>query len=277
MTTSRFDFTFKAEEGYAYTPFTNGVAVGYVITAPNGKREIVFLNPSGGTDDGFADIAIYQGELDPDVTVDDDGFLADEKIYDPQAMTYIAPFDYDTTADALARIDLAKMSIGAEPTAEELELRTAEYIGRLKRNTDRDGPEDFMARERRESHHGDLLDLELVARWLHLYGVPATVEHAGGNSAVVTIAGGRVTLGPGWFEGTAIRWRAFAGTDDAVLSLASSPGGIRAQWTELETAWMAINILTSRAVFTYADDGAGARRPAKAAPSGPAITAPINH
>lgn len=270
---NRFDFTITTDEGYTYRPFTNGHAVGFIATAPNGKREFLFLNPSGATDDGFADIAVYHGEVDEDVTVDADGYIDDDAIFDSEAQLFFCPFDVDTTADALARLDLATMSIGAEPTAEELSLRTAEYVGRLKRDKEQDGPLDFMARDRRASHDvGVLLDLQLTASWLRLYGVPAEVEHTGGNNALLTVAGGKVNLGPGWFEGTAANWRAFAGTDDAYLTTDDDDptSSVRVCWTELETAWMAINMLTGRPVFTYH----GLRREvAKPVPLGAPITA----
>ena len=47
--------------GVTYRPWTNGYAVGFEVTSPDGKKEYVYLNPSSETDDGKPDVFLYHG------------------------------------------------------------------------------------------------------------------------------------------------------------------------------------------------------------------------
>lgn len=62
-----FDFTVTdPDSGVTYTPWTNGAAVGYRMTSPDGRTEYFYLNPSGGSDDSVPTVFVYQGtEGDP--------------------------------------------------------------------------------------------------------------------------------------------------------------------------------------------------------------------
>lgn len=269
---NRFDFTITTDEGYTYRPFTNGHAVGFIVSAPNGKREFLFLNPSGATDNGFADVAVYLGEVDADVVADDDGYVDDDAIYDPQAMTFISPFDVDTTADTLARKDMARMCIGAEPTPEEIALRAAEHADYLTLEIEGLDTLPESVKRTREAHEGEeILDMDRVMRWLHLYGVPAHIEHGGGNIALL-IADGRVSIGPGWYEGPH-RTSPHAGTGDCYLTTDEDDDDatVNVHYGELETAWSAMNMLAGRPVFTT--DGTGRRQVVKPTRVGLPITA----
>lgn len=263
------EFTFRADEGYEYRPFTDGVQVGFVVTAPNGTRQAILLRPCRQTDNGFASVNVTLADVDTDADID-----PKSKTYleTAQSMAWVDLFTDEVTADTLARGDLQTMAIGAEPTAEEIRLRAAEHLDRIR--MDRYGLKglNFIEVEERSKHDGEVLDLGRVGEWLRLYGVNAGVEHGGGNVSVFSVDGGRVTLGPGWYEGTALNRRAYAATDDAYLTTSEDDpdASFRAQWSELETAWMAINILTGKPVYTF--DGPR-RRPAKAEPVGPPITA----
>jgi hypothetical protein len=56
-----------SEDGATYTPWTNGWSVGYHVTFNDDRpAEYLYLNPSGGSDDGVDCAFIYQGtEGDP--------------------------------------------------------------------------------------------------------------------------------------------------------------------------------------------------------------------
>lgn len=50
--TDDFDFTATSEEGATFTPWTDGWAVGFKVTAKDQPDRYVYLNPSGGSDTG---------------------------------------------------------------------------------------------------------------------------------------------------------------------------------------------------------------------------------
>lgn len=261
-----FNFTATTTLGYQYTPYTDGHAVGYVVTAPGGNRQVILLNPGDETENGFASVDVNISEI-----VSDGDPTTDEHLDKGDSQSWISLFDDATTADALARDDLRMMSIGDTPTAAEITLRAAEYADRIEH--DRDGTKglDFIAIEHRANHEGYLLDLDRIVQWLRLYGVESEIEqNAGGNTALLNIDGGKVTFGPAWLEftGTAMNrtWRAWAGTDDSYLTTGEDDPAAsisNAGWSELETAWMAINMLTGQSPWQY--DG-NRRTIAKATP-----------
>jgi hypothetical protein len=59
--TPSFDFTITdADSETTYTPWTDGWAVGFKCER-NGKVEYIYLNPSGGSDDGVPTVFAYVG------------------------------------------------------------------------------------------------------------------------------------------------------------------------------------------------------------------------
>ena len=54
------------EDGATYTPWTDGWAVGFRVAHPGSEPEHIYLNPSGGSDDGKPCVFVYNGpEGDP--------------------------------------------------------------------------------------------------------------------------------------------------------------------------------------------------------------------
>jgi len=53
------------DEGHTFTPWSDGWAVGFIVTSPGRPTRYVYLNPSGGSDDGSATVFVYAGE-EPD-------------------------------------------------------------------------------------------------------------------------------------------------------------------------------------------------------------------
>jgi hypothetical protein len=49
-------------EGVTYTPWSDGYAVGFRCEREDGRVEYIYLNPSSETDDGQANVFVYQGE-----------------------------------------------------------------------------------------------------------------------------------------------------------------------------------------------------------------------
>lgn len=49
------------DEGVTYQPWSNGYAVGFQATYPDGRTEYIYLNPSGQLDEGTAEVCLYQG------------------------------------------------------------------------------------------------------------------------------------------------------------------------------------------------------------------------
>lgn len=66
-TVARFDFAVEdPDSGVTYHPWTDGHAIGFKAELPNGEVRFVYLNPSGGSDDGVATVFPYEGaEGDP--------------------------------------------------------------------------------------------------------------------------------------------------------------------------------------------------------------------
>lgn len=58
----RFEFTVKTEEGATYTPWTNGRAVGFKVTAPDRATRYLYLNPSSTDDLGESNAFVYLEE-----------------------------------------------------------------------------------------------------------------------------------------------------------------------------------------------------------------------
>lgn len=258
-----FNFTVTTTEGYTYRPFTNGHAVGFHVTAPNGTCEILFINPSGETDDGYASATFYQGTTGPDINA-----IAsdDDTLYGVTARWHTDLFDIPTTAHALAVNDLKTMAIGPEPTDVEIALRAAEHAAEL-------------IRKYKEDEVTAPINLNRVVAWLKLYGVPAYVEQTGGGCATI-YAGDRnvdrygdgdlyhaLAIGPGWFEGP--NWtEARADTTDLYIGPHDQGEGdavsTHAGMTELEIAWLAVNMLTGAPLW---QPGHPQWTPAKATPT----------
>jgi len=49
------------DEGVTYRPWSNGHAVGFQATHPDGRTEYVYLNPCGQAVEGDAEVCLYQG------------------------------------------------------------------------------------------------------------------------------------------------------------------------------------------------------------------------
>jgi len=47
------------EEGIVYTPWTDGRALGFKATAPDGRVEYVILNPSGASEGSEGEVFVY--------------------------------------------------------------------------------------------------------------------------------------------------------------------------------------------------------------------------
>lgn len=75
-----FDFSVRDEDsGVLYAPWTDNGAVGFRCEAPDGRVEYIYLNPSGGSDDGVPTVFLYRGPAgDPS---------------DDQPDLYYVPFD----------------------------------------------------------------------------------------------------------------------------------------------------------------------------------------
>lgn len=253
-----FDFTVTTTEGYVYEPYTDGHAVGFICTAPNGKRQAIQISPCGETDNGFASVFINLSEIYTDGTPDkhmDDGTAWQDL------------FDVDTTADTLARDDLKTMSMGDTATEQEIALRAAEYVDHIsagRRDLDVRHPADAAYSDGEEVH-----DLRRIVQWLRLYGVPSHVELGGGNVALVNV-GDKVTIGPGWYADNG--QIAKASTAECYVSTDDTDPGKPYSWqyTELEMVWIAISMLTGRAPWQIQADNR--RSVVKAAPVGPPIT-----
>lgn len=262
-----FNFTVTSDGGYTYTPFTDGHVVGFHAVAPNGKVEVVFLDPWKSTENGRATVTVHQGGLTADLS-------------DAPVEHYTELFDVDTTADAIARQDMRTMAIGAEPLPEEIRLRAAEYAESL--NGTKDLPPQVV-RIREAYGNVDFVNLDRICDWLHLYGVPAYVEQTGGGCA--TIYAGeqidrfgdgdlywQIAMGPGWFEGPAwtnghaVIGDFYIGPDDQGDT---PPVTVPEGMFDLECAWIAIHVLTGTEPFQ--GDGID-RTVVKAKPVGPAIT-----
>lgn len=284
-----FDFTVTTDEGYEYRPFTTGHSVGFHVTAPNGHRQVLFLNPSGASDDGVACTFLYHGDVDKDADEITDNDLVDQV----ESTVFYNLFDDVTTADTLARLDLegdGVMAIGCEALPQEIELRAAEIAERT--DLDRHGFKNFPFRAARFGAGDHLppdatfVNLDRVAEWLHLYGVPAYTAQTGGGVAVL-YAGARnadwdgeedtpeypVGLGAGWFEGPDSKPYAVTG-DFTITTNEMDPDKtiqLPPHITELECAWLALHLLTD-GVARWVQYGPR-MHVAKAKPVGPAITA----
>ena len=66
--------TVRTTDGHVYTPWTDGHAVGFLVTSPAGGRELVYLNPSTEPDDSIATLTLYHGPAD--ATIDDHAALS---------------------------------------------------------------------------------------------------------------------------------------------------------------------------------------------------------
>lgn len=51
----------RTPDGHEFTAWTDGHAIGFHVTSPTGRREVIHLNPSGATDDGIATVTLYHG------------------------------------------------------------------------------------------------------------------------------------------------------------------------------------------------------------------------
>lgn len=47
--------------GNQYAPWTENGVMGFRVTAPDGRVEYVYLNPSSESDDGVANVFLYHG------------------------------------------------------------------------------------------------------------------------------------------------------------------------------------------------------------------------
>jgi hypothetical protein len=57
-----FDFVDTDEDsGATYRPWTDGWAVGFKAEHPDGRVAFIYLNPSGGSDDGVPNVFLYCG------------------------------------------------------------------------------------------------------------------------------------------------------------------------------------------------------------------------
>lgn len=273
-----FAFTNTTTEGYTYQPFTNGYAVGFYVTAPNGGHQIIFLNPSGETDNGFASITLYNGRTDADI----DGITGDDDnaLFEATAQEHIDLFDIPTTADALARLDMATMAIGDHPTDTEIKLRAAEHTDRL--DWEINGSKEVAdARRIPSGAEGNVIDLTRVAEWLRLHGVPSTIHHSGGGCWLLLV-GERtvqrdgelfhpVSIGSGWHSTTSGRDTYRASTVDCSIGPDDSDAPYEAFTqlhngiTELEVARLAIDQIQQHdANLTRRTNGALLRRVATA-------------
>jgi hypothetical protein len=63
--------TVISEEGYVYEPWTDGHAVGFRVSHPDGRVQYIYLNPSSSDTLGEATVFLYQGEHgDPALDMD---------------------------------------------------------------------------------------------------------------------------------------------------------------------------------------------------------------
>ncbi len=51
------------DAGTTYVPWTNGRAVGFKAEHDDGEVEYIYLNPSGGSDDGVPNVFVYIGPV----------------------------------------------------------------------------------------------------------------------------------------------------------------------------------------------------------------------
>ena len=58
--------TIRTTEGHTYTPWTDGWAIGFLVTTATGVRELVYLNPSSETSDQRPSVTSYHGPPDTD-------------------------------------------------------------------------------------------------------------------------------------------------------------------------------------------------------------------
>ena len=55
-----FEFSVTDQSaGITYTPWTDGHAVGFMITYPDGQYRYIYLNPTGDSDGGEPDVFLY--------------------------------------------------------------------------------------------------------------------------------------------------------------------------------------------------------------------------
>jgi hypothetical protein len=69
-------------EGVLYQPWTDGYAVGFKATHPDGRVEFVYLNPSSESDDGQPTVFLYRGTAG---TAEQDAPLTHIEIFPSQA------------------------------------------------------------------------------------------------------------------------------------------------------------------------------------------------
>lgn len=67
MTATGADFTMprETEEGATFTPWTDGWAIGFHVTAPGKPDRFLFLNPSQTDDLGESNAFVYLDSVDP--------------------------------------------------------------------------------------------------------------------------------------------------------------------------------------------------------------------